>query len=70
MEPAEALASAARGDSYLLPPTAVTLAELAQCESVAAALATVRVIRPLIPEAAVTGDTLCLRLPDGLEYPL
>lgn len=70
VEPGEALAAAASGDSYLLPPTAVTLAELARCGSVAAALAAPRVIRPLMPEAGVTGDTLCLRLPDGVEYPL
>jgi 8-oxo-dGTP pyrophosphatase MutT (NUDIX family) len=70
VEPGEALASAARGDSYLLPPTAVTLAELARCETVAAALAAPRAIRPLVPEVTVTGDTVCLRLPDGVEYPL
>jgi 8-oxo-dGTP pyrophosphatase MutT (NUDIX family) len=70
VEPGEALASAARGDSYLLPPTAVTLSELARCESVAAALAAPRTITPLMPEATVAASTVYLHLPDGVEFPL
>jgi 8-oxo-dGTP pyrophosphatase MutT (NUDIX family) len=70
VEPGEALASAARGDSYLLPPTAVTLSELARYESVDAALAAPRTISPLMPEATVTADTVYLHLPDGVEHPL
>jgi 8-oxo-dGTP pyrophosphatase MutT (NUDIX family) len=69
VEPGEALASAARGDSYLLPPTAVTLGELRECGDVAAALAAPRTIRPLMPEARVTRDAVFLELPEGLEYP-
>jgi 8-oxo-dGTP pyrophosphatase MutT (NUDIX family) len=70
VEPGEALDSAARGDSYLLPPTAVTLSELARCETVAAALAAPRAIRPLMPEADVTADAVYLRLPAEVDYPL
>jgi 8-oxo-dGTP pyrophosphatase MutT (NUDIX family) len=70
LRPADVLAAAGRGEALLLPPTAVTLAELAGCDSVAAALAAPRRITPLQPEIRLDGDRAWLLMPDGLEYPL
>lgn len=70
VRPADVLAAAGRGEALLLPPTAVTLAELAGYGSVAAALAAPRRITPLQPEIRLDGDRAWLHMPDGLEYPL
>jgi 8-oxo-dGTP pyrophosphatase MutT (NUDIX family) len=70
LRPADVLAAAGRGEVVLLPPTAVTLAELAACDSVAAALAAPRQIRPLQPEIQLDGDRVWLQMPGGTEYPL
>lgn len=70
LRPADVLAAAGRGEALLLPPTAVTLAELAACGSVAGALAAPRQITPLQPEIQLDGDRAWLHMPDGTEYPL
>jgi 8-oxo-dGTP pyrophosphatase MutT (NUDIX family) len=69
VEPAEALAAASRQQISLLPPTAVTLAELRDCGQVSAALTTRRPIVPLMPEVILAGDGAWLTLPAGLQYP-
>jgi 8-oxo-dGTP pyrophosphatase MutT (NUDIX family) len=70
LRPADVLAAAGRGEALLLPPTAVTLAELAACGTVAAALSAPRQITPLQPEIQLDGDRAWLNMPDGTEYPL
>lgn len=70
VRPADVLAAARRGEALVLPPTAVTLAELEDCGSVAAALAAPRRITPLQPEIRLDGDRAWLHMPDDLEYPL
>ena len=68
--PGEALAAARRGEIMLLPPTAVTLGELAACRDVAAALAARRRITALIPEVHLADGAVWLTVPPGTEYPL
>ena len=68
--PEEALAAARRGEIMLLPPTAVTLGELAACRDVAAALAARRRITALIPEVHLADGAVWLTVPPGTEYPL
>ncbi len=68
--PEEALAAARRGEIMLLPPTAVTLGELAACADVAVALAARRRITALIPEVFVADGAVWLTVPPGTEYPL
>jgi hypothetical protein len=70
LRPADVLAAAGRGEALVLPPTAVTLAELAACDSVAAALAAPRQITPLQPEIQWDGDRAWLQMPGDTEYPL
>jgi hypothetical protein len=53
----------------LYPPTAVSLAELAARQDVAAALEP-RQVRPVLPEAIMGEGAVWLTLPAGLEYPL
>jgi len=69
MAPGDAIAMGRRKEIVLWPPTAVTLAELAACPDVAAALAP-RQVRPVLPEASVTEGAVWLTLPAELEYPL
>jgi 8-oxo-dGTP pyrophosphatase MutT (NUDIX family) len=64
VRPADAVAAARRGDMPMLPPTLVTLTELAAYDSVADVLAAVRSVRPRLPEARVTGDGVFLFLPE------
>jgi 8-oxo-dGTP pyrophosphatase MutT (NUDIX family) len=70
MEPGAALAAATRREIALMPPTAVTLAELRACGDVPAALAARRRITALIPEVHVADGAAWLTVPAGLEYPL
>jgi 8-oxo-dGTP pyrophosphatase MutT (NUDIX family) len=67
VRPAEALEAAKRGEMSMLPPTLVTLTELAACDSVAAALAAPREIAPRLPEIQVIDGAVYLLLPDELE---
>jgi 8-oxo-dGTP pyrophosphatase MutT (NUDIX family) len=67
--PADAIAMGRRREILLWPPTAVTLAELAACGDVAAALRP-RTVRPVLPEASEAEGAVWLTLPADLEYPL
>jgi 8-oxo-dGTP pyrophosphatase MutT (NUDIX family) len=69
MAPGDAIAMGRRKEIVLWPPTAVSLAELAACPDVAAALAP-RQVRPVLPEASVAEGAVWLTLPAELEYPL
>jgi 8-oxo-dGTP pyrophosphatase MutT (NUDIX family) len=69
MAPGDAIAMGRRREIVLWPPTAVSLAELAACPDVAAALAP-RQVRPVLPEASVAEGAVWLTLPAELEYPL
>jgi 8-oxo-dGTP pyrophosphatase MutT (NUDIX family) len=69
VRPGDAIAMGRRREIVLWPPTAVTLAELAACPDVAAALAP-RQVRPVLPEASVAEGAAWLTLPAELEYPL
>ncbi|MGH3191112.1 MAG: NUDIX hydrolase [Streptosporangiaceae bacterium] len=69
-EPSAALDAARSGEITLLPPTAVTLAELAAYQDVAAVMAARRQIVPLLPTAVVEDDQVWLAMPAEVEYPL
>jgi 8-oxo-dGTP pyrophosphatase MutT (NUDIX family) len=70
LRPGDALAAARAGRLTLLPPTAVTLAEIGGFPDVAAVIAARREIIPLMPTVDVEGGTAWLTLPAGTEYPL
>jgi 8-oxo-dGTP pyrophosphatase MutT (NUDIX family) len=70
LPPTDVLAAAARREVALMPPTAVTLAELAACPDVAAVFAAPRQITPLLPEVVVEDGQAWLTMPAGLEYPI
>jgi 8-oxo-dGTP pyrophosphatase MutT (NUDIX family) len=70
LTPSTAIGAARKGEIVLMPPTAVTLAELARHDSLAGALAVSGDMAPRQPEISVTGDAAWLTIPDGLEYPL
>lgn len=67
VRPAEAVDAARRGEMPMLPPTLVTLTELAAYGSVAEVLAAAREIRPRMPETRLTDDGLYLILPEELN---
>jgi len=67
--PDDAIAMGRRREIVLWPPTAVSLAELAACPDVAAALSP-RKVRPVLPEASLAQGAVWLTLPAGVEYPL
>jgi 8-oxo-dGTP pyrophosphatase MutT (NUDIX family) len=69
VSPAGAIAQGRARQIVLWPPTAVTLAELAACPDMAAALSP-RQIRPVLPEASMAEGAVWLTLPAELEYPL
>jgi 8-oxo-dGTP pyrophosphatase MutT (NUDIX family) len=69
-QPAAALEAARAGQITLLPPTAVTLAELAAYQDVAGILGERRVITPLMPTVVVEDVRAWLALPQATEYPL
>jgi 8-oxo-dGTP pyrophosphatase MutT (NUDIX family) len=70
LRPAAALDAARAGEIILLPPTAVTLAELAAFASVAEVLAQRRVIIARMPSVVVEDGQTLLVMPEGVEYPL
>lgn len=70
VQPGDAIGAARRGEIRLMPPTAVTLAELAACRGVPGALGERRRITAVIPEVVMAEDALWLTMPAGLEYPL
>jgi 8-oxo-dGTP pyrophosphatase MutT (NUDIX family) len=69
VRPEDAIAAGRRKEIVLWPPTAVTLAELAACPDVTAALKP-RMVRPLLPEASMIEGAVWLTLPADLDYPL
>ena len=69
LRPPDVLAAAGRGEVALMPPTAVTLAELAGCGDVAAALAAPRAITPLQPEITLEGGHAWLNMPGRAGVP-
>jgi len=69
-QPAAALEAARAGQITLLPPTAVTLAELAAYQDVAGILGERRVITPLMPTVVVENERAWLAMPQTTEYPL
>lgn len=68
--PSAALEAARAGEITLLPPTAVTLAELTAYQDIAGILAERRVITPLLPTVVVDDERAWLTMPQGIEYPL
>jgi 8-oxo-dGTP pyrophosphatase MutT (NUDIX family) len=70
LRPAAALEAARAGRVTLLPPTAVTLAELEAYQDVASILAQRRVIAPLLPMVVVEEGGAWLAMPAATEYPL
>jgi len=68
--PSAALDAARAGQITLLPPTAVTLAELAAHQDVAGILAARRTITPLMPTVVVEDGEPWLAMPPAIEYPL
>jgi 8-oxo-dGTP pyrophosphatase MutT (NUDIX family) len=70
LRPSAALEAARAGQITLLPPTAVTLAELEAHQDVASILAQRRVIAPLLPRVVVEEGRAWLAMPPAAEYPL
>ena len=68
--PSAALDAARAGEITLLPPTAVTLAELAAYQDIAGILAERRVITPLMPTVVVEDQRTWLTMPQTTQYPL
>ena len=69
IEPAEALAAGRRGELALMPPTMVSLTELAACASPRDVLAGPREVAPLIPEIQLREGAVWLTVPGLREYP-
>jgi len=68
--PSAALEAARAGQITLLPPTAVTLAELAAYADISGILGARRVITPLMPTVVVEDERTWLAMPPAVEYPL
>ncbi len=68
--PAAAIEAGRRNEIVLWPPTAVTLAELARCADVTAALTGARQAPPRIPEVLLREGAAWLTVPGAGEYPL
>jgi len=69
VEPAHALAQGRRGELALMPPTMVSLTELAACGTRDAALAGEREVAPIIPEVHLREGAVWLTVPGIREYP-
>ncbi len=70
IRPADAIAAGRRKEIVLWLPTAVSLGELADCASVAAALAAPRQVTPLLPEVTMRAGTAWIKVPGNQEHPL
>jgi 8-oxo-dGTP pyrophosphatase MutT (NUDIX family) len=70
LRPCDALDGARAGRLTLLPPTAVTLAEIGSHADVPAVLAARREIVPLMPSVFMADGQAWLTMPAGTEYPL
>jgi 8-oxo-dGTP pyrophosphatase MutT (NUDIX family) len=66
--PVDALADWQQGRRFLLPPTWTTLAELAECGTVAEAMAAERVITSIMPRVVRRDGVLRVVLPGDPEY--
>ncbi|WP_223198779.1 NUDIX hydrolase [Solihabitans fulvus] len=66
--PSDAIGDWKAGRRGLLPPTWMTLAELAECGSVADAMAQDRTVRKIIPKVIRRGGALRVVLPGDPEY--
>lgn len=64
VRPGDGVAAARRGEMAMLPPTRVTLRELADYASVDAVLGASRTIAPRLPAARVADDGVYLVVPD------
>ena len=67
--PEAALRDAERGESALMPPTKVTLTEIAACASVAEALGTERTLAQVLPKLVWRDGEWQAVLPDDPGYP-
>lgn len=67
IRPADAIAAGRRKEIVLWLPTAATLGELAECSSVAAALAAPRRVTPLLPEVTMRDGSAWIQVPPDLE---
>ena len=70
IRPADAIAAGRRKEMLLWLPTAATLGELADCASVAAALAAPRQVTPLLPEVTMRSGAAWIKVPGKQEYRL
>jgi 8-oxo-dGTP pyrophosphatase MutT (NUDIX family) len=70
VRPGEAIGAARRGEIRLMPPTAVTLAELAACHDLPGALRERRRVTTVLPEVVLAEGAVWLTVPAELEYPL
>ena len=68
VEPAEALAAGQREELRLMPPTRVSLAELADCGTREAALTGPRQVAPIIPELQLRNGAVWLTVPGLSGY--
>lgn len=68
MRPSDAAAAYQRGDMAMLPPTAASVAELADFDSVASVLHRPRTVRPWMPKVRVVGGQAYLLLPGDGGY--
>ncbi len=70
IRPADAIAAGRRKEIVLWLPTVATLGELAECASVAAALAAPRQVTPLLPEVTMRSGAAWIKVPGKQEYRL
>jgi 8-oxo-dGTP pyrophosphatase MutT (NUDIX family) len=70
LPPSDVLAAARRREVALMPPTAVTLAELAACPDIGSVFTAQREVVPWQPEVVMEDGQAWLAMPDELEYPL
>ncbi len=71
VRPTDAVRRHASGEMDMLPPTVLTLAELAEYRDVDSVLdtATTRPVRRVLPRVVVSGDDVLLLLPGDPDYP-
>jgi 8-oxo-dGTP pyrophosphatase MutT (NUDIX family) len=67
LRPAAAVQAAASGEMTMLPPTTITLGELAPWPDITAVMAAGRPITPRRPVVVVDGDQAWLNIPDGSD---
>jgi hypothetical protein len=70
LSPSAAIEAARSKEIFLMPPTAVSLAELAEHDSVESVLAASRELAPTMPKVSVVQGEARLDIPPELEYPL